>query len=434
MPSLGDMVNRPFIFSMLGVSLLGIGFVGVTVRARHAAEHEFQRQVALAAEDAARTRAQTVLYSEQRVGPGETFSESLQQLGVEPSDVADIVGSARPVYNLRHMRAGNRISIGRSVTGELRAVRYQIDPERMLEVKPGEDGFTAEIESIPSRTEVATVGGELHDSLFGAVTEAGESPELAVRLAQIFGWDLDFYTDPREGDTFRVVVEKKRYLDGKMAAYGRILAAEYDNDGHPYRAMLFHDSAGRPGYYAPDGKSLQKAFLRSPLKFAAPITSGFSKHRFHPILKTYRPHLGIDYGAPTGTPVQAIGAGRVVFAGRKGGDGNMVRIAHSNGYDTMYLHLSRILVRPGQRVDQGQRIGLVGMTGLATGPHLDFRILQHGVFKNFLAMHLPPARPVSHSDWNEFAADRERWIPMLEGIQIPDVHDTAIRDSGSQAD
>jgi murein DD-endopeptidase MepM/ murein hydrolase activator NlpD len=427
-------VNRPFIFSVLGVSLLGIACIGTTAHARHIAEREYQRQSALAAEDAARIRAQTVVYSQQWVNPGQTFSDSLQQLGVEPSDVADIVGSARPVYDLRRMRAGNRISIGRSVTGELRAVRYQIDPDRMLEVRPGADGFTAQVESIPSRTEVATVGGELHDSLFGAVAEAGESPELAVRLAQIFGWDLDFYTDPREGDTFRVVVEKKRYLDGKMAGYGRILAAEFDNDGHPYQALLFHDSSGLPGYYAADGKSLQKAFLRSPLKFAAPITSGFSRHRFHPILKTYRPHLGIDYGAPTGTPVQAIGAGRVVFAGRKGGDGNMVRIAHSNGYETMYLHLSRILVRIGQRVEQGQRIGLVGMTGLATGPHLDFRILQHGVFENFLALHLPPATPVSRRDWNEFAADRERWMPVLEGIQIPGARDAGLKDSGSQAD
>ena len=153
-----------------------------------------------------------------------------------------------------------------------------------------------------------------------------------------------------------MVVEKTKYLDGKTAAYGRILAAEYDNDGHPYQALLFHDPAGNPAYYSPDGKSLQKAFLRSPLKFAAPITSHFSLSRFHPILKTYRPHLGIDYGAPTGTPVQTIGAGRVEFAGRKGGDGNMVRIAHSSGYETMYLHLSRILVKVARASSWGRRL------------------------------------------------------------------------------
>jgi murein DD-endopeptidase MepM/ murein hydrolase activator NlpD len=384
------------------------------VHARRVEEIAFKDQARLAAEDAARTRAQVVIYSEDHVSAGKTFTESLQKDGVDSAAIADIVGTTQPVYNLRYVRAGNRLSIGRSVTGELRAVRYQIDPVRMLEVKSNDGEFVAAISRIPSRTEVETVSGEIHDSLFNAVSDAGESPELAVRLAQIFGYDLDFYTDTRQGDTFRVVVEKTKYLDGKMAGYGRVLAAEYKNDGHPYQALLFHDPAGNPAYYSADGKSLQKAFLRSPLKFAAPITSRFSLHRFHPILKTYRAHLGIDYGAPTGTPVQTIASGRVTFAGRKGGDGNMVHIVHSGGYETMYLHLSRILVHVGARVQQGQTIGLVGMTGLATGPHLDFRILQHGVFRNFLALHLPPSEPVARKDWNEFASVRDRWAPLLD--------------------
>ena len=204
-----------------------------------------------------------------------------------------------------------------------------------------------------------------------------------MRLAQIFGWDLDFYTDPRPGDTFRVVVEKKTLASGEVASYGRILAAEYINGRHPYRAVLFHDPNGVPAYYTPDGKSMKKAFLHSPLKFAAVITSHFSEHRFHPILKEYRPHLGIDYAAPTGTPVQTIGDGRVIFAGRKGGAGNLIEIQHNNGYTTYYMHLSRVLVHSGERVEQGQRIGLVGMTGLATGPHLDFRIQRGKEFLNF---------------------------------------------------
>ncbi|MBZ5661056.1 MAG: peptidoglycan DD-metalloendopeptidase family protein [Acidobacteriia bacterium] len=390
------------------------------VHVRRAAERAFQDQASLAAADAAHTRAQVVLYSENRVSPGKTFTDSLKMYGVEPAAIAAIVGSAQPVYDLRHVRAGNRLFIGRSVTGELRGLRYQIDPGKMLDVKSAGPGFAAAISEIPSRTQAETISGQIRDSLFNAVADAGESPELAYRLAQIFGYDLDFYTDPRHGDTFRVVVEKTKYLDGKTAGYGRILAAEYDNDGHPYQALLFHDPAGNPAYYSPDGKSLQKAFLRSPLKFAAPITSHFSLSRFHPILKTYRPHLGIDYGAPTGTPVQTIGAGRVVFAGRKGGDGNMVHIAHSNGYETMYLHLSRILVRAGARVQLGQTIGLVGMTGLATGPHLDFRILQHGEFRNFLALHLPPSDPVARRDWDSFASLRDQWVPLLTAA--PEAH------------
>ncbi len=413
-------MSRRFLIAVTCILTAGIVIVAGTVHVRRVADIAYRNQARLASADAARTRAQVVLYSENRVSAGKTFTESLKMSGVEPAAIADIVGTTKPVYDLRHVRAGNRLFIGRSVTGELRAIRYQIDPGKMLEVKSGEQGFAAAINSIPSSTDVETISGKIRDSLFNAVADAGESPELAYRLAQIFGYDLDFYTDPRQGDTFRVVVEKTKYLDGKTAGYGRILAAEYNNDGHPYQALLFHDPAGNPAYYSPDGKSLQKAFLRSPLKFAAPITSRFSLSRFHPILKTYRAHLGIDYGAPTGTPVQTIGSGRVVFAGRKGGDGNMVHIAHSNGYETMYLHLSRILVRAGSRVQQGQTIGLVGMTGLATGPHLDFRILEHGVFRNFLALHLPPSDPVARKDWKEFASVRDQWTPLL--TSPPEAH------------
>jgi murein DD-endopeptidase MepM/ murein hydrolase activator NlpD len=269
------------------------------------------------------------------------------------------------------------------------------------------------VTEIPSYVEVETVSGRLDDSLFNAVEHAGESPEVALRLAQIFGYDLDFYTDPRKGDTFHVIIEKKKYNDGTLAEYGHILAAEYNNGGKKYQALLFHDEQGHTAYYAVDGKSLQKAFLRSPLKFAAPVTSHFSRARFHPILKTFRPHLGTDYGAPAGTPVQTIGSGRVEFAGSKGGDGNMVKIAHAQGYETMYLHLSHIFVRQGEHVAIGKTIGLVGRTGLATGPHLDFRISQKGQFLNFEKLRLPPSEPVSKKDWTEFAALREKWLPRL---------------------
>ena len=178
-----------------------------------------------------------------------------------------------------------------------------------------------------------------------------------MRLAEIFGWDLDFYTDPRPGDTFRVVVEKKTFANGETAAYGRILAAEYNNAGHAYRAILFRGPSGAPAYYTPDGKSMKKAFLHSPLKFAAPITSHFSLHRFHPILKEYRAHLGIDYGAPTGTPVQTIGDGRVIFAGRKGGDGNLVKVAaHERLHDLLHAPLENFGARwPARRAGPAHR-------------------------------------------------------------------------------
>ncbi len=360
-------------------------------------------------------RAEWVLPTAKSMPRGENFAGMLQQFGLSTEDAADATAAAQRAFNLRQVRAGNTITVGRSVEGNLREINYKIDADRVLRIVPQAPGFAAEVREIPVHAEVAVVSGKLEDSLFNAVEEAGESAEVAMRLAQIFGYDLDFYTDPRKGDTFRVVLEKRKYTNGEIAGYGQIFAAEYVNGGRRYQALLFHDPDGRPAYYTADGKSLQKAFLRSPLKFGAPVTSHFSQSRFHPILKTYRPHLGTDYGAPIGTPVQTIGSGRVVFAGRKGGDGNMVHIAHSNGYETMYLHLSKIFVRAGEHVDIGKTIGLVGMTGLATGPHLDFRISQKGQFKNFEKLGLPPSDPVSKKNWAEFSGVREKWLPALDG-------------------
>ena len=397
--------------------LLAAGIVvdGYAIYKNVSAVQESQRQTELAKAEGARLRAEWVRPTAKQMPSGENFAAMLAQFGLSSAEAADATAAAQHAFNLRQLRAGNTITVGRSVEGSLREIDYKIDAERVLRIVPQTPGFAAEVREIPVHTEVAVVSGKLEDSLFNAVEEAGESAEVAMRLAQIFGYDLDFYTDARRGDTFRVVLEKRRYANGETAGYGKILAAEYINGGRKYQALLFHDPEGRPAYYTAEGKSLQKAFLRSPLKFGAPVTSHFSQARFHPILKTYRPHLGTDYGAPVGTPVQTIGSGRVVFAGRKGGDGNMVHIVHSNGYETMYLHLSRMFVHAGEHVEIGKTIGLVGMTGLATGPHLDFRIMQKGQFKNFEKLGLPPSDPVSKKNWPEFAGVREEWLPVLNG-------------------
>jgi murein DD-endopeptidase MepM/ murein hydrolase activator NlpD len=407
-------VSRSFLVLALILCSAGAGVLTHVFRLRAAAATEFSRQAELAREDAARIRAQVVFWHKQKIDAGTNFAAELEQMGLGGNDAAGIAAAAQQAFNLRQMRAGNLLAVGRSVVGELRSVEYQIDADRMLEVLPVGAGYRAEVREIPSKTEVVTVGGQVQDSLFGAVEGAGESPELALRLAQIFGYDLDFYTDTRRGDTFRVVLEKKKYANGEPPAYGRIFAAEYLNGGRAYQAVLFHDAAGRPAYYAADGKSLQKAFLRSPLKYGAPITSHFSYSRLNPVLKFRRPHLGIDYGAPVGTPVQTIGTGRVVFAGSKGEAGNLVQIVHANGYETMYLHLSRMLVHVGEHVEIGKTIGYVGSTGLATGPHLDFRILRRGVYLNFERLGLPPTEPVAKQLWSEFIAVRDQWLPLLK--------------------
>lgn len=407
-------MRRGFLCALVAVVLIGVAVDGHVLRQRGEVEKEFRNQVTQARVEAERIRALIVLPTANKLPSGQNFAMALERFGLSSQEAGEATVAAERAFNLRLLRAGNPVIVGRSVEGELREINYKIDPDRMLHIVPATDGFSAEVKEIPSHLEVSVVSGQLDDSLFNAVEEAGESAEVAMRLAQIFGYDLDFYTDPRKGDTFRIVLEKKKYTNGETAGYGRILAAEYDNGGKKYQALLFHDDQGHAAYYTADGKSLQKAFLRSPLKFAAPVTSHFSKARFHPILKVYRPHLGTDYGAPVGTPVQTIGSGRVEFAGRKGGDGNMVKIAHSQGYETMYMHLSKILVHVGEHIEIGRTIGLVGMTGLATGPHLDFRISQRGQFLNFEKLGLPPSDPVSRKDWPQFTSFREQWLPALE--------------------
>jgi len=387
---------------------------------RFALERRIAREVASAPAQVVVPQATSILYSSSTIPRGIPFATMLTHMGIDPVTTAQVVDSVRSVFNFRMFQAGQQLTIGRSVAGQLLELRYQIDPERFLSVIRRNAQFAAEVETVPSTVETDAVAGKIDGSLFDGVKKAGESPELAMRLADIFSWDMDFYTDPRPGDTFRLVVEKKVLANGTTLSYGKILAAEYNNDGRVYRAVLFHDPSGAPAYYTPDGKSLKKAFLHSPLKFAAVITSQFSYHRFHPILKMYRPHLGTDFAAPTGTPVQAIGDGRVIFAGRKGEDGNLVKIQHINGYETFYMHLSRILVHNGQRVVQGQRVGLVGMTGLATGPHLDFRIERHGKFMNFERLPLPPSQPVARRDRTEFEAvcDHEMSLLPIPGTSV----------------
>jgi len=407
-------VNRRFLFVVLFLLAAGGVTLGYVFQRRLATTAEFDHQVRLAKEEGERIREQVILPTEKKVPAGENFKAALEKFGLSAEEAANASAAAQRAFNLRQVRAGNTITVGRSVEGTLREIDYKIDADRMLRIVPESPGFTAQIREIPSKVEIAAVTGRVEDSLFNAVEDAGESAELAMRLAQIFGYDLDFYTDPRKGDTFRMVLEKKKYSNGQLAGYGKILAAEYENAGRKYQALLFHDPAGQPGYYSADGKSLQKAFLRSPLKFGAPVTSHFSRSRFHPILKTYRAHMGTDYGAPVGTPVQTIGSGKVVFAGRKGGEGNMVQIRHFNDYETMYLHLSRMFVYAGEHVEIGKTIGLVGSTGLSTGPHLDFRILQKGQYKNFEKLGLPPSDPVSKKNMPEFAAIREKWLPLLQ--------------------
>jgi murein DD-endopeptidase MepM/ murein hydrolase activator NlpD len=333
-----------------------------------------------------------------------------------PAAVQHLVDAARPVHNLARISVGHPFGLALGPDGLLAAFTYGIDELRTLRVvRRGED-FAAEVVSRSYEVRTAPAAGVIRSSLFAAVTDSGEEDQLALDLADIFAWDVDFNTELQRGDSFRVVVEKL-YLDGELSRYGRILAAELVRGPRVLEAVRF-DAARGAGYYAPDGTPLRKAFLRSPLKFTR-ISSRFSHGRLHPILHDVRAHLGVDYAAPIGTPVHAAADGVVKSAGWEGGFGKAVRIRHANGFETLYGHLSRIELRAGQRVAQGTLLGAVGATGLATGPHLDYRMVRNGAFVNPLTVQSPPAEPLSDDERPAFAEARERRLALLGSLRAP---------------
>jgi murein DD-endopeptidase MepM/ murein hydrolase activator NlpD len=348
------------------------------------------------------------------VRSGDTFAGLLMRAGLDQAAAGLAVAAVQETFDVRGLRAGSELKLTRAFSGALKSLEYSIDPDRVLTLSHMDGAFAANVLEVPGTVRTVAVRGAIEGSLFESIEKAGESPELAIKMAEIFAWDLDFYTDPRQGDTFCVLVEKKEYENRQPPTYGRILAATYNNAGENYDGFLFPDEEGKPRFYSHEGRSLQSAFLRSPMKFEARVSSRFAHRRFHPVLRRFRPHLGTDYAAPTGAPVQAVAAGRVVFSARSGGSGNMIRIQHAGGYETYYLHLSRRYVRKGQRVEQGQRIGAVGATGLATGAHLDFRIRKNGRFVDFQRLQLPRAVRVASAKTADFAAARDQYRALMD--------------------
>lgn len=272
--------------------------------------------------------------------------------------------------------------------------------------------WTSRVEVAPLEATVRLGSGTIRSSLFAATDEAGLPDVVATQLAEIFAADIDFHRQLRRGDTFSVVYEALA-ADGEIVPWnegaGRVLAAEFTSNGKTHQALWFVDREGRGGYFGPDGQSRRKAFLASPLEFSR-VTSGFAM-RFHPLLRSWRAHLGVDYGAPTGTPVRAVGEGTVEFAGVQNGYGNVVEVSHGADRSTLYAHLSRIAVRKGQRIEQGQPIGAVGATGWATGPHLHFEFRVGGRHQDPLAL-ARTAEPMTLD-----AADRGRFTSQIAGVR-----------------
>ena len=328
------------------------------------------------------------------VGRNDTMDAIFRRMALDKSDLAAIRNLPGIRQSLDFLKPGDAIKVTHLNDGGIQELSRKVSETQILDVVREDSGFAAKIISNPVETRIRTAAATIDSSLFQAAEAAAISDAVALKLANVFAWDIDFVLDIREGDRFTAVYEQI-YQDGKYLHDGEVLAAEFVNDGKVYRAVRFTGAGGSSGYYTPDGKPMRKAFLRAPVDFTR-VSSVFNPSRRHPILNVIRGHMGTDYAAPTGTPVHAAGDARVSFEGTRGGYGNAIVLLHTNSVSTLYGHMSRFAkgVRMGSHVNQGDIIGYVGMTGLATGPHLHYEYLMNGVHMNPQTVRLPGAEPL----------------------------------------
>jgi len=347
---------------------------------------------------------QQLFLREERILRGETLASLLGRLGVDDREAFEFIRTDRVAQNIaRQLRPGKQVTARTDDAGLLQTLYFPLsgkDAAIVVSRSAGKLSAREQAHAPETRTMMRT--GEIRYSLFGATDAAGIPDGIATQLAESVGGDIDFHRDLRKGDRFSIVYEMQ-YLQGQPVRSGRILAAEFTNDKKTFQAFWHATEDGRGGYYSADGKSLRKAFLRSPLEFSR-VTSGFTSNRFHPVLQTWRAHKGVDYGAPVGTRVRAVADGMVEFAGRQGGYGNLVVIRHQGTYSTAYGHLNGFApgIKKGTRIAQGETVGFVGQTGLASGPHLhyEFRIRDQQV--NPLSVTLPTSVPLEASQLPRF--------------------------------
>lgn len=341
---------------------------------------------------------------------GDTLSAVFKKYGLSFDELFAMRQAAASVHRLKKLHPGRPYNIVIDETNSINSFTYGIDDNNILKIERVDGSFIAEKSSVPYESRILTIGGQIEDNLISAIGTQAEDQILALQVSDILAWDIDFTSDLRTGDAFKIVVEGL-YLDGKFKKYGKILSTEFINNKQKYQAYLF-ESDGKTGYYDASGKSLRRSFLKAPLSFRR-ISSSFTRKRFHPVLKIYRPHRGVDYAAAAGTPVSATADGTVVSAEYHGAYGKLVVIKHRNGYQTYYGHLSRIKndLRQGRQVNQGDVVGYVGSTGLASGPHLHYEIRQGG-------SHINPLR---------FKVDAGQAIPLTQMTEFKKI--TAIMDT-----
>lgn len=349
---------------------------------------------------------------------GETLYDIFKKYKLDISELLKLKEASADIHRLKELYPGQTYKIILDDNKTINSFVYWIDDDNILHITRTESGFCAEKKSIEYEKKILHIGGIVKDNLISSVGEGRENLMLALQLSDIFAWDIDFTADLRNDDVFKIVVEGC-YLDGELKKYGDILSAEFINNGETYRAYRF----GRDGevdYYDADGKSLRRSFLKAPLNFRR-ISSTFSVRRFHPILRIYRPHHGLDYSASAGTPVSAIGDGTILFAGFKGQYGKLVIVRHKNNWKTYYGHLSRIGkdIKGGKKIQQGQVIGYVGSTGLATGPHLHYGMMINNRPVNPLKVKIPQGRSIPKTVLAEFRNFKYQMDMQIASIKPP---------------
>ncbi len=356
----------------------------------------------------------TSFWRNERIQRGDTVAELLRRLNVEDQAASDFLRKNKAAEGLRQLAVGKEVQAETDANGALLALRYPGNDASQIVIE--KDGNSFKSRTLPAQTEkhVQIRTGEIKTNLFAATDEAGLPDPAANQLVDIFGGDIDFHRDLRKGDKFTVIYEMN-YVNGEPVRTGRILSAEFVNHGHAFRAAYFQTTEFTGDYFSPEGKSMHKAFLRSPLEFSR-ISSGFSLSRFHPILNKWRSHKGVDYAAPMGAKVKVTSDGVVAFVGKQGGYGNVVMIDHQGRFSTVYGHLSRFAggLHKGQRVEQGQIIGYVGMTGLATGPHLHYEFKLNGVQRDPLKVALPDGKPISDAQRTAFSDATNQLFAKLD--------------------
>ena len=361
-----------------------------------------------------------------------TFESLLRQQQFTPELATSIVSAVRGVFNPRELQADRQYWVVRTLDGLFREFRYQINPDELLRIVFREDAdgstpvpFDVERVTLPKEYVRSAVSAQITpgaNSLIAAFKAHDENILLPLRLAEVFSGEVDFNSDLQQGDTFEVLFDRA-VRNGEFAGYGDIQAAVIQTGGRTLSAFRFTDASGKPAWFDENGQSLRRQFLKTPLAFDPRITSGFSHSRLHPVHGRRRPHLGVDYGAPTGTPVMAVADGVVVRAGWAGEAGRLVHLRHTGGYETLYLHLNGFGpgIKPGVRVTQEQTIGYVGMTGTATGPHLDYRVRKNGTYVNPVTAfaNMPAGEPIEPERMAEFTRVRDEALRQLRERMAP---------------